>query len=51
MSSNEDITQDQETEEESSPGSDAGLADPAEPETSERDRPIIIQGGGSGNPG
>jgi len=51
MSSNEDIPQDQETEEESSTGVESGLADPNEPETSETDRPIIIQGGGSGNPG
>jgi hypothetical protein len=53
MSSNENLPQEQEPEEESSSssaGSNAGLADPSDIETSETDRPIIIQGGGSANP-
>ncbi|MDQ1524255.1 MAG: hypothetical protein QOE47_2179 [Pyrinomonadaceae bacterium] len=51
MSSNEELPQEQEPEEESSSaGSNAGLADPSDLETSEGDRPIIIQGGGTANP-
>ncbi|MDQ1593006.1 MAG: hypothetical protein QOG71_3633 [Pyrinomonadaceae bacterium] len=50
MSSNEELPQEQEPEEESSAGSNAGLADPSDIETSEGDRPIIIQGGGTANP-
>jgi hypothetical protein len=51
MSSNENIPQEQEPAEDESPvGSNAGSADPSEIETSEGDRPIIIQGGGTANP-
>jgi hypothetical protein len=51
MSDTENRPQDQESEEESSTDEIPTLADPSDPIGGEGDPPIIIQGGGSGNPG
>ncbi|HEX8633207.1 MAG TPA: hypothetical protein VF703_03545 [Pyrinomonadaceae bacterium] len=49
MSDSENRPQEPETEEETSTA-DTASADSPDPETTEGDPPIIIQGGGSGNP-
>ncbi|HEY9402502.1 MAG TPA: hypothetical protein VIQ24_07395 [Pyrinomonadaceae bacterium] len=51
MSDKENIRQDEETEEELTASNAAAPVDSPDDTADEGDRPIIIQGGGSGNPG
>lgn len=51
MSDNENIRQDEETEEDLTASNAAAPLDSTDTAADEGDRPIIVQGGGSGNPG